>query len=49
VLRIALGQNKDVLRDITIEILSSKQVEQIVTRDGKEKLKDDIVNALNRV
>ena len=37
-----------VLRDIIIQILASKQVEEITTKDGKERLKDELVKALNR-
>ena len=38
-----------VLRDIIIQILASKQVEEITTKDGKERLKDELVKAINRV
>lgn len=37
-----------VLRDIIIQILASKQVEEITTKDGKERLKDELVKAVNR-
>jgi flagellar FliL protein len=37
-----------VLRDIIIQVLSSKQIEEITTKDGKERLKDELVKALNR-
>jgi len=37
-----------VLRDIIIQVLSSKQIEEIATRDGKERLKDEMVKAINR-
>ena len=48
-LQAEIEQKKDILKDIAIEVLSSKQVEEIVTRDGKERLKDELVKALNRV
>jgi len=44
-----IEQKQDLLKDIAIEVLSSKQVEEIVTKDGKERLKDELVKALNRV
>ena len=37
-----------VLRDIIIQILASKQVEEITTKDGKERLKDELVKVINR-
>jgi len=37
-----------VLRDIILQILASKQVEEITTKDGKERLKDELVKAINR-
>lgn len=37
-----------ILRDIIIQVLSSKQIEEIATRDGKERLKDEMVKAVNR-
>lgn len=37
-----------VIRDIIIQILASKQVEEITTKDGKERLKDELVKVVNR-
>jgi len=48
-LQTEIEQKQDILKDIAIEVLSSKQVEEIVTKDGKERLKDELVKALNRV
>lgn len=36
------------IRDIVITILSSKTVEEITTAKGKEKLKEEMVGAMNR-
>ena len=35
------------IRDRVIEVLSSKRVEEITTRDGKERVKDELVKVLN--
>ncbi len=36
-----------VIRDYVIQVLSSKRVEEITTRDGKERVKDELVKVLN--
>ncbi|MDD5051872.1 MAG: flagellar basal body-associated FliL family protein [Sulfuricurvum sp.] len=43
-----LDKDKPELRDIIIEILSSKTLEEISTEQGKEKLKKEIIIALNK-
>jgi flagellar FliL protein len=39
---------KPVIRDVVIEVLSSKQIEEIATIDGKQRLKDDLVKVINK-
>jgi len=44
-----LDRKNAIIRDTIIQVLSSKQIEEIATIDGKERLKDEIVKALNRL
>ena len=43
-----LDKKKPMIRDIIISILSSKTVEEISTVKGKEKLKQEIMSAINK-
>jgi len=43
-----LDKKTPLIRDIIISILSSKTVEEITTPKGKEKLKEEIVNQINK-
>ncbi|WP_456323476.1 flagellar basal body-associated protein FliL [Hydrogenimonas sp.] len=43
-----LDKKSPMIRDIIISILSSKTVEEITTPKGKEKLKEEIVNEINK-
>lgn len=43
-----LDKKKPMIRDIIISILSSKTVEEISTVKGKEKLKQEILSAINK-
>ncbi len=43
-----LDKKTPMIRDIIISILSSKTVEEITTPKGKEKLKEEIVNEINK-
>lgn len=42
-----LEKKKPLLRDIIIRTLSSKSLEEISTNQGKEKLKQEIINGMN--
>lgn len=44
-----LDKKNALVRDTIIQILSSKQIEEIATIDGKERLKDELVKAINRL
>jgi flagellar FliL protein len=37
------------MRDVIIRILSSKTVQEMLTMEGKERLKDELVEGLNEV
>ncbi|NPA30062.1 MAG: flagellar basal body-associated protein FliL [Epsilonproteobacteria bacterium] len=43
-----LDKKTPMIRDIIITILSSKTVEEITTAKGKEKLKEEIMNEINK-
>ena len=43
-----LDKKTALIRDIIISILSSKTVEEITTAKGKAKLKDEIINQINK-
>ena len=43
-----IDKKKPIIRDIVIQVLASKQVEEITTKDGKERLKDELVKVINR-
>jgi len=43
-----LDQKLPLVRDIIISVLSSKTVDEISTSKGKEKLKQEIINQLNK-
>jgi len=43
-----LDQKLPLVRDIVISVLSSKTVDEISTSKGKEKLKQEILNQLNK-
>ncbi|WP_353662360.1 flagellar basal body-associated protein FliL [Hydrogenimonas sp. SS33] len=43
-----LDKKTPMIRDIIISILSSKTVEEITTAKGKEKLKEEIINQINK-
>jgi len=43
-----LDKKVSLIRDIIISILSSKTVEEISTPKGKEKLKEEIINQINK-
>jgi flagellar FliL protein len=43
-----LDKKTPLIRDIIISILSSKTVEEITTAKGKEKLKEEIMNEINK-
>ena len=43
-----LDKKTPMIRDIIISILSSKTVEEITTAKGKEKLKEEIINEINK-
>jgi len=43
-----LDAKVSLIRDIIISILSSKTVEEISTPKGKEKLKEEIINQINK-
>jgi len=44
-----LDKKKAIIRDIIIKILSSKTFEEISTVKGKERLKEEIVDQINRI
>lgn len=37
------------MKDIIIDILSSKSIEEIVTTKGKERIKDEILQRVNQI
>jgi flagellar protein FliL len=43
-----LDMKKAVIRDLIIQVLASKQIEEISTLNGKKRLKEEMINALNR-
>ncbi|MCF6201910.1 MAG: flagellar basal body-associated protein FliL [Hydrogenimonas sp.] len=43
-----LDKKTALIRDVIISILSSKTVEEITTAKGKAKLKDEIINQINK-
>ncbi len=43
-----LDKKTALIRDIIISILSSKTIEEITTAKGKAKLKDEIINQINK-
>lgn len=42
-----LAKKENVLRDVVIQILSSKQSSELLTADGKNRLKQELVDGLN--
>lgn len=42
-----LGQREAMVRDTIIRILSSKRAEEVLSVDGKDQLKEELVDALN--
>jgi flagellar FliL protein len=43
-----LDMKKAVVRDLIIQILASKQIEEISTLNGKKRLKEELIGAINR-
>lgn len=44
-----LGEKEPMIRDAIIRVLSSKTAEQILTVEGKEELKEELVEAINEM
>lgn len=42
-----LNERQPMVRDAVIHILSSKKVAEVLTSDGKEKLKEELIEAIN--
>ena len=43
----AMKNREPVIRDAVIRVLSSKHVEEVLTTDGKEKAKEELIEAIN--
>lgn len=48
-LEVEIDQKSTVIKDIIIDILSSKSIEEIVTTKGKERIKDEILQRVNQI
>lgn len=48
-LEVEIDQKSTVVKDIIIDILSSKSIEEIVTTKGKERIKDEILQRVNQI
>ncbi len=42
-----LGEKEPMIRDAIIRVLSSKKAEQVLSQEGKEELKDELIEAIN--
>ncbi|RLT40806.1 MAG: hypothetical protein DWI61_03820, partial [Chloroflexi bacterium] len=45
----AMGSKQPVIEDLVISIISSKSFEQVYTLEGKEGLRQEIINRINQL
>lgn len=43
----AMKEREPIIRDAVIRVLSSKHVDEVLTPDGKEKIKEELIEAIN--